>query len=337
MAAESCVTNQQINSIIVGSECDPKFIYYNLSARKEEIRLAASGSAQPILNKSAFSRLRLLLPPIEDQNEIASILSCLDDKVELNRRMNETLETITLAIFKDWFVGLGPTRAKAKGHAPYLAPELWELFPDTLDDKGRPVGWETKSLDEIANFLNGVALQKFPASNPEDSLPVIKIAELRGGIKAKTSRASREVPEKYVIRDGDFLFSWSGSLLAKFWTEGEGALNQHLFKVTSDRYPAWFFSQWVYHHLKEFQAIAASKATTMGHIQRRHLKEAIVICPADDVLAELGETVDPLVKLSIKNDLEARTLSQMRDFLLPRLMSGEILLSEAEKAVEAVA
>ncbi|MCP5307499.1 MAG: restriction endonuclease subunit S [Chromatiaceae bacterium] len=297
----------------------------------------AIGATMPNLNEGIIRSFPLSLPPLDIQAQVSKLLSALDDKIELNRQTNETLEAMARALFKDWFVDFGPTRGKAEGRAPYLAPELWELFPDALDDDDKPVGWENKPLDEIAEFLNGLALQKFPASDPDDSLPVIKIAELRGGITAKSNRASREVPDKYIVKDGDFLFSWSGSLLAKFWTEGEGALNQHLFKVTSDRYPEWFFSQWVHHHLDEFQAIAASKATTMGHIQRGHLKAAMTHCPPDDVLSKLGQTVAPLVDACIKNELESRTLAQTRDLLLPKLMSGEIRLRDAEKAVEAVA
>ncbi len=251
--------------------------------------------------------------------------------------MNETLEAMARAIFKDWFVDFGPVRAKMEGRAPYLAPELWELFPDALDGEGKPAGWVRLPLDKIANFLNGLALQKFPALGPDDSLPVIKIAELRAGITPRSSRASYDVPDKYVVRDGDFLFSWSGSLLAKFWTEGEGALNQHLFKVTSERFPSWFVSQWVLHHLEEFQAIAASKTTTMGHIQRRHLKEATTTCPSDGVLSLLGPSIGPLIEHTIKNKLESRKLAETRDLLLPKLMSGEIRLRDAEEAVEDVA
>ena len=275
--------------------------------------------------------LSIQLPPISNQRYIAQVLGAIDDKIELNRRMNETLEAMTSAIFKDCFVDFGPTRARMEGREPYFAEDIWGLFPDALDDKQKPVGWEQKPLDEVADFLNGLALQKFPASNPQDSLPVIKIAELRGGLTEKTSLASRDVPDKYIVKDGDFLFSWSGSLMAKFWTEGEGALNQHLFKVTSNRYPAWFFSQWIHHHLQEFQAIAASKATTMGHIQRRHLKEAMTICPSDFLIFMLGQTLGPLLECAIQNDLEIRTLAATRDLLLPKLISGEIRLAEAEK------
>jgi type I restriction enzyme, S subunit len=333
IAARQCVTNQQINSIIASSDNDPLFIYYNLSARKEEIRGSASGSAQPILNKSAFGRMKIDLPRLHEQRAIAATLGALDDKIELNRKVNATLEAMARALFRDWYVDFGPTRAKMAGREPYLSPDLWSLFPDRLDDEGKPEGWEKKPLDEIADFLNGLALQKFPGEGEADSLPVIKIAELRNGITANSNRASRKVPSQYVIKDGDFLFSWSGSLLAKFWTGSEGALNQHLFKVTSDRYPAWFFSEWVQHHLEEFQIIAASKATTMGHIQRGHLKAAMTICPPDNTIAKLGEVIAPLIDRIVRNELESRTLAQTRDLLLPRLMSGELRVAEEERLV----
>lgn len=366
VSGRECVTNQQINSVIVDSDDDPLFVYYNLSTRKAEIRAAAGGSAQPILNKSAFGRFDIYLPPPAEQRAIAHILGTLDDKIELNRRRNQTLEAMARALFQDWFVDFGPVRARMAGRArqdgarsgqprtpqasdlpwpgaeagagaqgePYLPAHLWQLFPDRLDDESKPEGWGERPLDEVADFLNGLALQKFPATDPDDSLPVIKIAELRNGISAKSDRASREVPAKYIIKDGDFLFSWSGSLLAKFWTEGEGALNQHLFKVTSERYPMWFVSHWVHHHLEEFQAIAASKATTMGHIQRGHLKAAMTICPPDDLVESMGIVMAPLVEQTIQNDLESRTLAQLRDTLLPKLISGELRIADAEQFLE---
>ena len=313
---------------------DERFAYYFL--KQFDFRTYNSGSAQPSLNRNFIHPIPVNVPPLSEQRAIAHILGTLDDKIDLNRRMNETLETMARALFKDWFVDFGPARAKMEGRAAYLSPEVWNLFADDLDD-GEPTGWKKTSLDEIADFLNGLALQNYPASDPMLGMPVIKIAELRNGVTAKSNRASRDIPEKYVVKDGDFLFSWSGSLLAKFWTEGEGALNQHLFKVTSSRYPTWFFSQWVHHHLKEFKAIAASKATTMGHIQRGHLKEATTVCPPDGTLAILGQTMSPLVDRTIENELESRSLAQTRDLLLPKLISGEIRLREAERVIEAVA
>lgn len=328
-----------VGVIPLKEDVDKRWIDFVLRSQPSQdyIQTHANTTVQATFNLRDLARLPIPMPPDDVRLPASELLSALDDKIELNRRMNETLEAMARAIFRDWFVDFGPTRAKVAGRDPYLGAGIWELFPGSLDDEEKPIGWESKPLDEIAQFLNGLALQKFPASNPEDGLPAIKIAELRNGVTAKSDRVSREIPEKYVIKDGDFIFSWSGSLLAKFWAEGEGALNQHLFKVTSDKYPAWFFSQWVHHHLERFQAIAASKATTMGHIQRGHLKEAKTICPPLDVLSVLGQTIGPLIDSAINNQLETRTLRQTRDILLPRLMSGEIRLRDAEKAMEAAA
>ncbi len=318
---------------------DNTFLRYLLTSPGQQEVLAnrATGTTVLGISQKTLRSMPIAFPEFSEQQRIGDLLATLDDKIELNRRMNETLEAMARALFRDWFVDFGPTRAKMAGTARYLSPDLWSLFPDSLDDDGKPEGWAEKPLDEIANFLNGLALQKFPGENEADSLPVIKIAELRNGITAKSNRASRKVPSQYVIQDGDFLFSWSGSLLAKFWTGGEGALNQHLFKVSSDRYPAWFFSEWVQRHLEEFQIIAASKATTMGHIQRGHLKAATTICPPDPIVERLGDIMAHLIDRMIHNELESRTLAQTRDLLLPRLMSGEVMVSETanEPEVEA--
>lgn len=318
-----------------GERVRPHFLCYIVnSIAGDHINAHTVGAVQQHFNVGSARTLSFRLPPIEEQDRILALLRGLDDKIELNRKMNATLEAITRALFRDWFVDFGPTRAKMEGREPYLLPDLWSLFSDCLDAEGKPEGWEEKPLDEVADFLNGLALQKFPGEGEADSLPVIKIAELRNGITEKSNRASRKVPAKYVVQDGDLLFSWSGSLLAKFWTGGEGALNQHLFKVTSNRHPAWFYSEWVQHHLEEFQIIAASKATTMGHIQRGHLKAAMTICPPDHVIEQMGLVVAPMVEQIILNDLESRTLAQTRDLLLPRLMSGELRVADTLSELE---
>ena len=318
-------------------EVDTKWAYYQLL--NEDINSLDSGSAIPSTSKESFYSLSVLLPPLPEQKAIAHVLSTIDDKIELNRQMNETLEAMAKTLFKSWFVDFDPVRAKAEGRSTGLLDEISALFPDSFEDSELgeiPRGWGVKPLSEIASFLNGLALQKHPATSPEDSLPVIKIAELRNGISAKTDKASRSIPKKYIVTDGDFLFSWSGSLMAQFWTGGEGALNQHLFKVTSDQYPPWFFAGWVQFHLDEFRRIAASKATTMGHIQRSHLQAAMASCPPDGVLMGLGAVIEPLVKRGILARLESRTLAEIRDVLLPGLVSGGIRLCEAEKVMEVV-
>jgi type I restriction enzyme S subunit len=232
-------------------------------------------------------------------------------------------------VFRAWLVDLEPFRAKAAGATSFrgMPQALFDHFPDSFvsSELGNiPTGWTVEPLDKVAEFLNGLAMQKHRPADGEESLPVIKIAQLRKGTTERADLASANIPEKYKIKDGDFIFSWSGSLLAKFWTGGAGGLNQHLFKVTSDHFPIWFVACWVWHHLEEFQKIAASKATTMGHIQRGHLTEAKVLVPTPEQLEGMSAILAPLFDRQIANGIEARTLAALRDTLLPKLVSGEL-------------
>jgi len=308
----------------------PVWFYYLLSTI--DFNLISSGSALPYLTVKDLSRISVEVPSDQDQMAIASVLGALDDKIELNRRMNETLEAMARAIFKDWFVAFGPTRAKIEGRAPYFAAEIWSLFPDRLDDEGKPEGWSVKPLDQIADFLNGLALQKYPAKGGE-ALPVIKIAQLRAASVASADLASTEIPKAYVVENGDVLFSWSGSLIHRVWTAGRGALNQHLFKVTSKEFPKWFFYHWIAEHMPSFQATAASKATTMGHIQRHHLTQAATVLGTPTIMKAADELIAPLFDRQIANNLESRTLAAIRDLLLPKLMSGEVRVKDADRLV----
>ncbi len=183
-------------------------------------------------------------------------------------------------------------------------------------------------LDQTADFLNGLALQKFPPDG-EVSLPVVKIRELRQGFADNSSnRASVNIRSEYIVDDGDVIFSWSGSLLVDVWCGGKGALNQHLFKVTSKDYPKWFYYHWLQHHLPDFVDIAANKATTMGHIQRYHLSEALVVVPPYPVIRALDGFMSPIFGTLIENRLQSSNLMSIRDTLLPRLMVGDLVLGE---------
>ena len=317
----------------ISADHDAKFIWYQLRTEKwrEFISGAKTGSAQAGANANVLRRFELSLPPLPIQRQIAAILSAFDDKIELNRQMNRTLEQMARALFKSWFVDFDPVRAKMRGEQPEgMDAATAALFPRELvevDGREVPKGWEIKGLDEIADFLNGLALQKFPPTG-ENDLPVIKIAQLRKGNTEGSGFAARTVGEKYIVKDGDILFSWSGSLEVVRWSGGEGALNQHLFKVTSSEYPSWFIFWWLLEYLPEFQAIAANKATTMGHIQRKHLNDAKAVLPPKDLLLRLGESLYPLFESMFQNDQESARLAQLRDALLPMLLSGEVDVSE---------
>lgn len=273
-------------------EFDMRWAYYQLLT--QDINSMDSGSAIPSTSRPDFYALPVLLPPLSAQHVIAEVLGSLDDKIELNRRINATLEAMASALFNTWFV-----------------------------DNSGVKGWKVKSLDQIAGFLNGLALQKYPPEG-NDYLPVIKIAQLRKNNSEVADKASTDIPGSYIVNDGDILFSWSGSLEVIIWCGGKGALNQHLFKVTSEEYPKWFYYRWIKYHLPEFQQIAAGKATTMGHIQRHHLSEAEVIVPEESEMSKMNEIMVPILDKIIANNLESRTLAELRDTLLPRLMCGEI-------------
>jgi len=255
------------------------------------------------------------------------------------------LEGIARTIFKSWFVDFDPVRSQltlssgggaAGQQSCRMDVETTALFPDSFEEvDGRmiPAGWQIKPLDRIAHYQNGLALQKYP---PEDNeyLPVIKIRELRQGRPDNRSgKASPNIKSSCVIEDGDVVFSWSGSLLVDLWCGGRGALNQHLFKVTSKRYPKWFYYYWTKHHLDEFRRIAAGKATTMGHIKRSHLSSALTNVPPDELLKTADKAIGPVIDRIIVNNLESRTLATLRDTLLPKLISGELRVPDAERIV----
>lgn len=333
------LSSNQMKLTVDPASADPLFIYYAVSSRKnrEKIIRDASVTGVPKINVAYLRNFPIDLPPLEEQRAIAHILGSLDDKIELNRRMNETLEALARALFKSWFIDFDPVRAKMEGRQPAgMDDETAALFPGSFEDSALgeiPKGWSVEPLDQIAYFLNGLALQKYPPEG-EESLPAIKITELRKGVTESSGRASTEIPSQYIVEDGDVLFSWSGSLEVQLWTGGRGALNQHLFKVTSDRYPKWFYYYWIKQHLTEFRAIAADKATTMGHIKRHHLTDTLTVVPPEPTLNAMSATIEPIVNKMLNNTLEASNLAAIRDALLPKLLSGEVRVREAEEIVE---
>ena len=303
ITTENTVTNQQINSIIVDKEhFDVSFIYYAMLILGKKLNfISKTSTAVPIVNKSSFSSYEIMCPSLEQQKTIAVILSSLDSKIECNREINDNLYAQAKAIFEQQFIDL-------------------ETIPD---------GWKKGNLLDIANYLNGLAMQKYRPNEDEVGLPVLKIKELRQGSCDNSSElCSPNIKPEYIIHDGDVIFSWSGSLLVDIWCGGTCGLNQHLFKVTSNTYDKWFYYLWTAHHLERFIAIAADKATTMGHIKRGELAKAEVLIPSDEDYKSINSLMNPIFNLIVAKQIEARKLAELRDELLPKLMSGEIDVSE---------
>ena len=283
---------------------DPQFIYYLATSplfRNTAIKSMVGSSGRQRVQQSVLNELVLNVPPLEEQKKISSVLCALDQKIALNNEINDNLYAQAKAIFAQRFTDI-------------------ETIPN---------GWRKGNLLTIANYLNGLAMQKYRPNGDEVGLPVLKIKELRQGSCDNSSElCSPNIKPEYIIHDGDVIFSWSGSLLVDIWCGGTCGLNQHLFKVTSKIYDKWFYYLWTAHHLERFIAIAADKATTMGHIKRGELAKAEVLIPSDEDYKEIGSLMNPIFDLIVANRIEARKLAELRDGLLPRLMSGEIDVSE---------
>lgn len=320
-AGKSCIvkvpmtTNQACCNLTINDEvADYEFVYYTLKNDYTTLASLANGGAQQNLNAQIIKDYVLQMPSLADQRRIASILSSLDRKIELNNKINADLEEMAQAIFKNWFVDFEPFK-----DGKFVDSELGKI----------PEGWKVGRLTEIASYMNGLAMQKFPPENNEDSLPVLKIKELGQGFCGTDSdRCSCNIKDECKIHNGDVIFSWSGTLLVDVWCGGDCGLNQHLFKVTSKDYPKWFYYYWTKHHLQEFIYIAKDKAVTMGHIKRGHLEEALVAIPDNDSMERAHELFEPILSKMISLRLENSRLSLLRDTLLPRLMSGELEVPE---------
>ena len=282
--------------IRVGEKCDFYYLYsyFRTLYFQDNLINYQVGSSQPTMPMGNIRKIRIPLPPLPEQRTIASVLSSLDDKIDLLHCQNKTLEAMAETLFRQWFV------------------------------EGADEGWEEKPLSSIADFLNGLACQKYPPENEVDKLPVLKIKELRNGFTKDSDWATTDVKPGYIVENGDVIFSWSASLMVKIWDGEKCILNQHLFKVTSEDYPKWFYYQWCKHYLEEFVSISASHATTMGHIKRGDLDVAMVLAPSKEELKEMTIIMTPLVEKLIKNTNQIRTLEKLRDTLLPKLMSGEV-------------
>ncbi|MBB2334307.1 restriction endonuclease subunit S [Escherichia sp. 93.0724] len=315
----------------------------------------ASGSTVTGIKQSELREIILRLPPVSLQKSISHQLKCLDKKIDFNNKIIKILEQMSQTLFKSWFVDFDPVidnaldagnpipealqsraelRQKVRNSADFkpLPAEIRSLFPSEFEETElgwMPKGWQIKSLDHIANFQNGLALQKFRPKNMEDDyLPVLKIADLRAGQITNDERARTDISDSCKVYDGDMIFSWSGTLMIDIWTGGNAALNQHLYKVTSKKYPQSFYFMWTKQHLSRFQHIAEAKAVTMGHIKKGDLSNSFCLIPTSSLITKYDNIVGGYLA-KIKNQrLLNNQMTALRDTLLPKLISGELSLDD---------
>ncbi len=263
------------------------------------------------------------IPVVPTQKSIAKVLSDLDTKIELNNRINRELEAMAKTLYDYWFVQFDFPNEQGK---PYKSSGGKMVYNAELK-REIPVGWEVKTLLNIATYTNGLACQNYRPTD-ENYLPVIKIREMRDGITESTEKVKADIPDKLIVNDGDVLFSWSASLEVMIWSGGKGGLNQHIFKVTSKKYPRSFYYYQLIWYLQHFKMIAELRKTTMGHITQDHLKQSRIVIPPIEIVKALDEKLYPIQEKQILLHKQNQQLSELRDWLLPMLMNGQVTVSE---------
>ena len=318
-----------------------KWAYYELLTH--DINSMDSGSAIPSTSRESFYQLPVSVPTKDEQRAIAHILGSLDDKIELNRKMNETLEAMARAIFKSWFVDFDPVRAKAKGLHTGLPKEISDLFPDSFEDSELgeiPKGWEVGTLD-------GVSMKPqygFTASAQEAAVGprFLRIKDINKSawidwttvpyceIKPKTQ-------EKYQLQPGDIV-------IARMADPGHAALIEESvdavfasylirfrpLNVTYDRYLQYWFRSDVYWSLVRSRQTGSTRA----NLNAKVLGAFPLLVPNPDLAESFKKHIDPIRNKVAENVKESNTLVALRDTLLPKLISGELRVPDAGKYIE---
>ena len=305
------------------------FLYYFLKQNSilkyvESMSLRTAG--QTGVELESLYEYPVKLPDAEGQRKIADILKNIDNKIANNNKINAELESLAKTIYDYWLLQFEFPNEEGK---PYKSSGGKMVANEKLN-RMIPDGWKNGNLYDIAEFTNGLACQKHRPIKNDQRLPVIKIREMHNGFTSETEWVRDDIPQKYVIDDGDILFSWSATLETIIWTGGQGALNQHIFKVSEKNCAKYYVFMQLAEYVKNFVAMAEARKTTMGHITSDHLNQSRVVLPCTKVIDSFEQKVTPLFTSIIKNKQESIELSKLREFLLPLLMNGQVGFIENE-------
>ena len=312
---------QRTYVITVKNNFNIDYIYYYLKMNLLSFSKKAQGSQTKFLTMKILNDFVIKNISLDNQIKISSVLKNIDQKIQINNQINQELEVMAKTLYDYWFVQFDfPDQNgkpyKSSGGKMVYHPELKREIPE---------GWGVDSLWNIANFYNGLAMQKYrPDTNEDDYLPVIKIREMMNGFSKDTEKARLDIPAEAVVERGDILFSWSATLEVIIWGKERGALNQHIFKVTSDTYPKSFIYFELKSYLKVFKSIAELRKTTMGHITQDHLKQAKIVVPPIELISKLDAKLQPIMSQQQILENQNQELTQLRDWLLPMLMNGQV-------------
>lgn len=296
------------------------YLYYYLKSPygQKQMLFYIQGGVQKNITMEALRKTEIRV--IDKYQDVVSILSKIDSKIELNNRINGELEQMAKTIYDYWFVQFDFSDKNGKPYKTSGGKMVWneELKREI------PEGWKVGSLLDIAEYTNGLPCQMYRPNKGEDTLRVIKIKEMHEGFSLDTEYVRAHIPQKLVIDNGDILFSWSASLEVQIWSKGKGALNQHIFKVTSNKHPKSFYYFQLVHYLNHFKMMAENRKTTMGHITQEHLEQSRIVLPPKELTNDLETILSPLFAKKVNNEVENQKLVELRDWLLPMLMNGQV-------------
>ncbi|MEA3186915.1 MAG: type restriction enzyme subunit [Chthoniobacter sp.] len=348
IAGRDCVTNQQINSIVVDDRFSSEFVYYNLSTRKDEIRhQAASGSALPILNKGDFSRLEITLPPLAEQKAIAAVLGALDDKIALNRRMNLTLEAMARALFQSWFVDFDPVRAKLDGRqSSALDPATAALFPANFQDSTIgpvPKGWKVERFDAHITADRGLSYNGDGLRDDGTGLPMHNLNSVYegGGYKHEGLKYyAGEYREKHLLEPGDMIVTNTeqgfdhllighAAIVPRCYGP-KGLFSHHIYRVRhkptspfSPHYLVELFNNRRWH----YWISGFSNGTTINMLPKDALEMPMLVVPPVELVKKFNALAEGGHLQIEDNKQQSRTLATLRDTLLPKLLSGDLSIA----------
>ena len=335
----------------------PLFLFYyfrSASGRTEIMRYSSQvgtpGIGQPLTSLRQF---QVPVPSREIQERVAGTLAALDDKIEVNRRMNETLESMARSIFKDWFVDFGPTRAKAEGHEPYLSAELWDLFPDAFDEEDKPMGWTRERIGIHVVATKGLSYKGAGLTDAANGIPLHNLNSVLegGGYKNDGLKFySGDYKPRHMAKPGDLIAANTEqgfkhlligySALIPKWVGKEGLISHHTFKV-EPRPGSPLSRVWLHFALSVSSFGEAvrrfSNGTTVNMLPQDAFEIPELVVPPEGLVRAFEGFIGPKLRKQEQAFGESQALAVTRDLLLPKLMSGEIHVSEAENAVETVA
>ena len=307
---------------VISEEIDAKWLYYYFRSPEWNAFIknqTVKGSTVDRISVEEFPNYTIPVISLKNQKKMVAVLEKIDAKIRTNNKINDYLDEMAKTIYDYWFVQFDFPDENGN---PYKSSGGKMSF---IDDFGlAPSDWKSGNLYDIAEFINGLACQKYRPDETEDSLPVIKIKEMHEGISSNTERVKATIPQNNIVNTGDILFSWSASLEVQRWAGFKGALNQHFFKVIPK---ANYTQSYVYHQLKayiiKFVQMAEARKTTMGHITNDHLKQSVIVLPPDNIIRKFSNQIDSIHTEISRINKENQKLYQLRNWLLPMLMNGQ--------------